>query len=165
MRSIATAILLGALAATASAGGIVNVKFVDPKRFTDAGERSYQYSPNVLEQLERQMQTLGERILADGQVLNIEVTDVDLAGELRPAPRRGGDWVRVVRGRADWPRIALRYTLEANGQVVKRGEETLADLDYTHNIPIYSTYQPLSWERQMLEAWFKARFAAPQSPQ
>ncbi|HTP74432.1 MAG TPA: DUF3016 domain-containing protein [Burkholderiaceae bacterium] len=164
MRSIATAILLGVVSATASAGGIVNVTFVDPERFTDAGDRSYQYSPNVLKQLEEQFRSLGERVLADGQLLTIDVTDVDLAGELRPAPRRGGDWIRVVRGRADWPRIALRYTLEANGQLVKRGEETLADLDYTHNIPIYSTYQPLSWERLMLEAWFKARFSPASEP-
>jgi len=165
MHSIATAIVLCVVTMTASAGGTVNVTFVDPERFTDAGERSYQYSPNVLQQLEQQFHALGERILADGQVLTVDVTDVDLAGELRPAPRRGGDWVRVVRGRADWPRIALRYTLQANGQEVKRGEETLADLDYTHNIPIYSTYQPLSWERQMLEAWFKARFAPAPEPQ
>jgi hypothetical protein len=156
MRTTTVAALVLLAAEGAWAGGAVNVTFVEPERYVDAGERSYQYSPHVLTQLEQQMQSLGKRFLADGQVLAVEVTDVDLAGELRPARR--GDWVRVVRGRADWPRITLRFTLEANGQVLKRGEETLADLDYTHNIPVSSTYQPLNWERLMLEAWFRVRF-------
>src|SRR5262245_59933630 len=153
LTTIAALLLVGAGAA--QAGGTVNVSFIDPEHFTDAGERSYYYSPNVLKVIDQYLQDLGQRYLADGQVLKIDVTNIDLAGWLRPMPNRG-EWVRVLRGRADFPRIALRYTLESNGQVTKQGEETLADLDYTNVLRPSTGEYEMRYERLMLEAWFKA---------
>ena len=148
------------LTGAAWAGGTVNVSFIEPERFTDAGERSYYYSPAALKQIEEYLQWLGQRYLADGQVLKIEVTDVDLAGELRPIVSRG-DMVRIVRGRADWPRFKLRYTLaDHDGKTLSHGEETVADLDYTRNVATTGDYNPMKYERLLLEAWFRARFTA-----
>ena len=159
MRLTPLAALLLICTGAAWAGGTVSVSFIQPERFSDAGERSYDYSPATLQKIEQHLQYLGQRHLADGQVLKIEVTDVDLAGELRPVPGRG-DQVRIVRGKADWPRFKLRYLLEADGQPIKQGEETLANLDYTHVLPDIGSYEPMRYERLLLEAWFKARFNA-----
>ena len=157
MRLTTIAALLLACAGTAQAGGTVNVSFIEPERFSDAGERSYSYSADTLKQIEQYLQVLGQRYLAEGDVLKVDVTDVDLAGELRPVPSRG-DQVRIVRGRADWPRFSLRYALEGNGRPVKQGEETLANLDYANTLPSIGSYEPMRYERLLLEAWFKARF-------
>lgn len=159
MRSIVFPALL--LAATATcAAGTVKVAFVESSQFTDLGRNASDRAAN-LKVLEQHLQRLGQRHLADGQSLTLEITDVDLAGSLKPF-KRSADEVRVVKGTADWPRITLRYTLVAPGQAVKHGEAQVADLNYTSHIGTYSSGDPLRYEKQMLDVWFKATFAAPQ---
>ena len=68
--------------------------------------------------------------------------------------------LKIVNGRADWPSITMRYTLEANGRVLSSGEETVSDLDFSHRIA-YAAREPLSHEKRMLAQWFRTRFAAP----
>ena len=157
MRLTTTAALLLVCAGAAQAGGTVNVSFIEPEHFTDAGERSYYYSPTTLKVIEQYLHDLGQRYLADGQVLKIDVTNIDLAGWPQPAAGRG-QGVRIVRGSADFPRISLRYTLEGNGQPTQQGEETLADFDYTNTLRPSTGAYSLRYEKLMLEAWFKARF-------
>jgi hypothetical protein len=60
----------------------------------------------------------------------------------------------VLKGRADWPRMHLRYTIEENGQVIKRGEPQLADPNYLMGSNQYNNEQ-YSHEKQMLEDWFR----------
>jgi hypothetical protein len=157
MRSIATAALLSLAAAAAAAAGTVNVNFVDPDKFFDAGNSKHDVPAN-LKELENHMKQLG-RYLPDGQVLNINVLDVDLAGYMKPT--RSGQEVRIAKS-ADWPRITLRYTLEANGAPIKSGEEVLADLNFGRHgqTYAYSTRDPLHHEKVMLESWLRARFSA-----
>jgi hypothetical protein len=145
-------------AAGAQAGGVVNVTFVEPDKFYDSGNTQFD-KPTNLKTIETFLQELGTRHLPDGQVLDIEVLNVDLAGYTRPT--RNGD-LRVVRGGADWPSFQLRYKLRAGDQALKQGEERVADLNYTNKIPSYSTRDPLRYEKQMLDGWFRARFTAPQ---
>ena len=147
-------------AAAAHAAGTVSVSFIQPERFIDAQDRNRDHT-SALKQIEDHLKYLGNRYLPDGQQLKIEVTDVDLAGNLRPS-RSMTDQFRLVRGQADWPRIDLRYTLEVNGQETRRGQESLREMDYTHQVPRYSSYDPMRYEKQLLEHWFKARFASPE---
>jgi hypothetical protein len=158
MRLTAIAALLLA-AGAAQAGGVVNVTFVEPEKFYDAGNNKHE-EPINLKVIEQFLQDLGKRYLPDGQVLNLEVLDVDLAGYVRPT--RTGTELRVVRGKADWPSFSLRYDLVAGGQSLKHGEERVKDLTYTGHIQSYGTRDPLRYEKQMLDAWFRERFTAPQ---
>lgn len=154
------ALALGSVGAVgAQAAGTVQVSFVEPDKFADAG-RSFDRPAN-LKTIETHLQDLGQRYLADGQTLSIEVLDVDLAGELRPSRRSGTD-VRVVRGGADWPRMALRYVLEGGGLPSQRGEDRIADLSYALRGSSYANRDPLRYEKRMLDDWFKSRFAPPQ---
>lgn len=159
MRSIAIAALLSLAAAAASAGGIVNVTFVEPDKFYDAGNTQRDV-PDTLKQLEVFLKDLGQRYLSDGQTLNISVLDVDLAGYVKPqaGSARG---LRVARS-ADWPTFKLRYTLEANGAPIKSGEEVVADMNYGRHGQTYgySTRDPLHHEKLMLEGWLRSRFTA-----
>ena len=117
-----------AVAAGPALAGTANVKFVDAERYSDAGNTRWDEQDN-LKVLAAHLQALAQRQLPQGQTLSIEVLDVDLAGEARP--HRGGNWVRVTRGRADWPRMTLRYTLQAaDGQTLRQGEEYLSDPSY-----------------------------------
>lgn len=158
MRSIATAVLISLTATGASAAGIVNVTFVDPDKFYDAANSKHELEGN-LKTIEQHLKDLGQRHLADGQVLNISVLDVDLAGYMKPLAGSARE-VRVARGAADWPRFTVRYTLEANGVPIKSADEVIADMNYGRHgqVNIYSSRDPLRLEKQMLDNWFQARF-------
>lgn len=143
-------------AASGAMAGTVAVSFVNPGHYTDAGTSSWDEDAN-LKAIAAHLQGLGQRYLPPDQTLKIEVLDVDLAGTVRPA--RDGSLFRILKGRADWPRIKLRYALERAGAAGPSGEEWVSDLDYTHGLPTYRRAESLYYEKRMLDAWFKARFA------
>jgi hypothetical protein len=156
---IAAPFIAAALLASAGAqaAGRVEVSWVKPELFSDIGQIRWQREA-TLQALGDHLQRLGQR-LPDGQTLQIEVTDVDLAGEL---DRSSWHETRVLRGGADVPRIALRYTLLADGRTVKAGEASLSELNYL-GAPLLppSRQEELFYEKQLLERWFRETFAAP----
>lgn len=148
-------VLFAALAISSGAafGGTADVRFIDPDRFSDlattsGGERE------AMSTLASQFQQLAARLPAD-QVLRVEVLDVDLAGDVRPTHRGN---VRVNNGRADAPMIRLRYTLEAGGQVLKRGDERLTDLGYQRMTDSWRSTSHLHYEKRLLSQWFTRNF-------
>ena len=146
---------LFAAAASAAVAGTVSVSFVNTASYADAGTTAWDEEAN-LKTLAGHLEKLGQRGLPAGQVLKVEIRDVDLAGWVRPT--RDGSQVRVLRGRADEPRITLRYTLEENGKVLRSGEESIADKDYANGTFAGRDSASLYYEKRMLDAWFKARF-------
>jgi hypothetical protein len=151
-RTLVAAALL-ALGSAAGAG-TVDVAFVNPSNYTDAGNSVWDERQN-LDTLARHLQALGQRLPAD-QVLKVELLDVDLAGTLQ---LRGTNQVRLVRGRTDFPRMQLRYTLSTPGQPVRVGEEWISDIDYARSSVSAQRNTPLYYEKRMLERWFTERFA------
>ena len=146
---------LTAAAATPVVAGVAELSFVDSARFADTGSTPWERQAN-LNTLTSHLQVLAKHHLGANQVLKIEVLNVDLAGEPQPSRRAGRD-LRIVRGKADWPRIQLRYTLEAAGKPLLSGEETVADMDYSHGLQSDRYTEPLRYEKRMLEHWFKTR--------
>jgi len=154
-RALLLACAAAAVTSTAMAG-TVNVSFVDAQRFTDVGTTRWDEDAN-LKVLAKHLAGLGQRYLPADQVMTIEVLDVDLAGTVWPSRGATAD-VRIVKGGADWPRITLRYSLEQPGKPVRRGEETVSDMNYTHGRTSTIGTEPLYHEKRMLDEWFKARF-------
>lgn len=140
--------------AGAAQAGKVEIAFVNPASYTDAGADSTEEAAN-LRQIGRYLRTLGERLLPAGQTLTVEVLEVDLAGGVRP--QRDGTELRLVSGGADFPRMRLRWTLAGDGQQ-RSGDERVADLDYTRGLANRGDSQALFYEKRMLFAWFKTRF-------
>ena len=147
--------LLIPVAAAAAMAGTVEVSFVKGTIYTDAGPTRWDEDDN-LKALASHLQGLGQRLLPGNQVLKVEVLDVDLAGTVRPA-RHGAADVRVLRGNADYPRIHLKYTLEADGVTKGSGTEWITDLDYAHGVPSWHDGEPLYYEKRMLDRWFQDR--------
>lgn len=145
-------------AAPLLAAGVVRVTLVEPERFTDVGQDAVD-TRSRLDELLKHLRLMGERQLAEGQTLDIEVLDVDRAGSLRPSVRQIG-FVRVLRGTTDWPRIKLRYTLRSGETVLAGGEEIVQDMDYLGRIGRYPSSDGLRHEKRMLDQWFQQRFTA-----
>jgi len=153
MKSLVSTMALAGLLALAagSASAAVNVTWIHPENYHDlpfpGAERK-----EMLEQIADHFKKLGAN-LPPGQDLRIEITDFDPAGRLIPSIRLGRD-IRVMTGRADWPRMDLRYAIEQNGQVVKSGESQLQDMNYQQTVTHYFDSEPLRYEKQMIDAWF-----------
>jgi hypothetical protein len=157
MKPLITLAALAALAAGAHAAGTVQVQFVQPDKYVDVYDADFKRDRN-LEVLKEHLERAGARVLTDGQVLKIDVLDVDLAGRTRRDARLHD--VRVLDGKADWPRIELRYTLETPGQPARTGQASITDMNYLERLAISPPAQePLRYERRMLDDWFKAEFS------
>ena len=148
--ALLSAAALVALAQPARAAGTADVRFVEPEKFTDAGRTSHERD-RTLATLTAHLRQLAQR-LPEGQRLRVEVTDVDLAGHER---MRGATDLRVLRGNADWPKLALRWTLEQGGATVKTGDEKLSDLGYLFGSrPTTPAEGDLPYEKRLLNDWF-----------
>jgi len=153
-------LVLAALLATAQAqaAGVIDVKFVEPQKYTDAGFGSFEIG-RTTEALAAHFRWLVKR-LPDGQKLAVEVLDVDLAGNIRPT-RHGT--MRVLRGGLDMPRLKLRYTLSEGERTLAQGEDTLTEMNYLDLPARGESHNNLPYEERLLTRWFEGRFGAAQA--
>lgn len=153
LRLIGAAALLAA-ALPLRAAGLVEVAFVEPRGFTDAGPTAAE-TERTTRELAAVVRSFAPR-LPDGQTLRVEFTDVDLAGSVRPGSR--GD-IRVLRGGADVPVLEMRWALRAGERVLASGEDRLVDLDYLGTPPHGRSGAGLPYEERLLRRWFDDRVA------
>lgn len=142
-----------ALACTAAFAGTADVKFADPDRMSDLATNRWQQA-DTMKALTRHVQQLAVMLPAD-QVLKVEFVDVDLAGSWHETPKGR---VRTLKNRADPPKFHIRYSLESHGQVLRSGEDRIADLDYTNHVFTGRTSTPLYYETRLLDDWFAREF-------
>ncbi len=155
------ALLVGALvAAPAHAAGTVVANFVQPERYTDIGFAAADRD-RAMATLRAHLERRGRDLLADGQSLQVDVLDVDLAGREHPGARRD---LRVLDGRVDAPRLHLRYTLRAGERVLASGAQQLTDAAYLDRLPPRRALEPLAHERRLLDGWLAARLAPAALP-
>lgn len=165
---IATSLLLAGLAAIAlprATHAAVEVSFVNPERFSDAGlDRSYgdRSREPVQRGIREYLERLGARHLKPNQVLRIEVLDIDLAGRFEWWRPYAYD-VRVLRG-VTWPRIVVRYSLNEEDRTLLASEEAVTDLNYQMRVAARLSSDPLRYEKEMLGDWFRARFVKFRPP-
>jgi hypothetical protein len=140
-----------------AANAAVNVSFVDPERFTDAGIYGADSERN-LRVLERHLKTLAARCVPEDDTLVIEILDVDLAGRQEWARSKAYD-VRIMR-EITWPRLDLHYVWrDAAGAVRAEGREQVADMNYLLRSS-RARYEAdvLPYEKSMVEDWVERRF-------
>jgi len=131
-----------------------------------AGYRSRHNFTDDEKRVLQDLAEMGALVLANSQLVDTVSAAEELWERTFDAIGEGilvyDDQMRIVRGNADWPSFQVRYKLAGGGQELKQGEERIADLNYTGHISSYGTREPLRYEKQMLDGWFKARFSAPQ---
>lgn len=157
---LALAACFGAASAQA---GAVEVTYDAAKAHTDAGTTPAQREKN-LAAVGALLREIGQQRLPAARTLRVELIDVDLAGVVRPGRNSLHD-LRVLTGRADGPRIELRYTLlDQAGGTIASGRETLHDpaLPRLGDARDSTGGEPLRHERTLLDHWVVTRFAAAQ---
>jgi hypothetical protein len=94
--------------------------------------------------------------LPDNQKLVFDVTNVDLAGDVNFGGTRR---VRVVKS-IFFPRLDFSYQLlNADNTVAKSAEISLKDMGFLTHTGIRYRNKSLSYEKEMLDDWFKKTFA------
>ena len=100
--------------------------------------------------------------IADGEQLDITVTDIDLAGDYEPWRNLNQD-VRIVRDIYP-PRMRLYFTLrDSQGNVVSEGERRLSDLGFLQGSGLLDT-DPLRYEKRMIDSWTRREFQPKAGP-
>ena len=144
-------IVAGLGAGSLAWAGTAEVRVLDPAQYSDAGN-SASHAKGNLEELGRHFQALAKKHLPADQKIVIDVLDLDIAGAVSA---QGG---RVTRGKNDFPRMKLRYSLEAPGQPPKTGEDLLSDPDYERGLSQRKDSVRLYFEKRMLDEWFVKTF-------
>ena len=151
---LAAAMMLSVLA-SASSHAAVSVRFVNPERYTDAGSYGGGSTEATVAEFSAYLQKLGERFLAPGQNLSIDVLDIDLAGQYEPWRGAMSD-VRIMRDITP-PRIKLRYVLTEKGRRLRNGEEDISDMNYQMTSG-RSGSDRYGYEKALLDDWFRRTF-------
>lgn len=137
----------------------VSVSWQSPEDYRDirpAQELKSAYHRRTFANFERIFTNLAEQ-LPDGFRWEVTVTDVDLAGEVRPTQGMGGGMIRIIRP-IFFPQISLTYKVfSADNAVVLEDQAQIKDMNFNQRIRNVRMNEPLFYEKQMLSLWFKRK--------
>lgn len=140
--------------------GIVKILWQSPKDFRDiesSGEIQSRYETRLFDTLTKNINKEASKILKPNQKLEMTVTDIDLAGDMRPTFGATADDLRVVKDIYP-PRMTFSYQVLENGKVIIAGDEKLSDMGFLSGIQS-QTDKPFMHETQMLTDWLKKAIA------
>ncbi|MBB1328139.1 MULTISPECIES: DUF3016 domain-containing protein [Pseudoalteromonas] len=151
VKKIATTMCI-ALPALAHAGESV-VKWNDFNDYRDvraSNQAKGSYHKSIAASFEKHMSKLAEQLPKDYK-LNVEFTDLDLAGDVRYG---GMEEIRVVKS-IYFPRIKLNYSLTDNdGTVLSKDTDVeLKDMGFMDKIKM-GREESLYYEKRLLTEWF-----------
>lgn len=136
----------------------VEVKWTNPDKYSDidAGEEHRKhFKERTFKSLEKHFAKLAES-LPEGQKLILDVTNVDLAGDVNHA---GIKRIRIVKD-IFFPRMEFSYQLlNADNTVIKSEDVSIKDMGFLMHNGLRYRSQSLGYEKEMLDDWFKKTFS------
>lgn len=154
---VASLALASAMAWAATPPDSVNMRYKDPQHFTEAKRSPGMHlidANDYLKPLKDYIVQRASRILAPGQRLDIEVTDVKRAGEYEPWRGPRFDDVRIIKDIYP-PLIDLNFTLySVDGKVLREGQRKLRDPAFlSHSFG--SDQDSLRYEKSLIDSWLR----------
>ncbi len=138
----------------------VAVRFVAPEKFTDVRDGRMDPASNrdwVLDQIKAEIELSARHYLAAGQSLEVQVTDVDLAGEFEPWHGIEFDHIRILK-EVYPPRINLEFRrLDASGRVISEGTRRLHGMGYLMTGTMRAN-DPLRHDKELISDWMRREF-------
>jgi len=135
------------------------VTWTDYKSYRDiepGNDGRKQFRERTFRDLEKHFAKLAATLPED-QVLKIDVTDVDLAGDTNAA---GIHRTRIVK-QIYSPRMNFSYQLlDADGKVIQSEEVVVKDMNFMSGTSLKYRNKSLGYEKKMLDDWFEKTFKA-----
>ncbi|MBC3871557.1 DUF3016 domain-containing protein [Undibacterium oligocarboniphilum] len=151
------AMLSVALLSPLAHAGEVSVTWYEPEKYTDirpTNETREVFRDRVTKELGLVFADLAKKLPDDVKWL-VTVTDVDLAGDVRPMMHGGMNDIRIIKD-VYWPRMALQFQMtDSTGKVIAEGKEDIKDMNFMMGIRIPSGNTSFEYEEKMLHDWFK----------
>jgi len=153
MKISLTAFLLLAISGNVIAGKS-EIKWTEPDKYTDVrsgNENRKHFKERIFESFEKHFAKLSEQ-LPEGQILKLDVSNVDLAGDVRFSPMQE---FRIIKD-IYIPRLTFTYELlNADKTVADSGKVDLKDMSFLTSISSSSINNTLKYEKRMIDKWFK----------
>jgi hypothetical protein len=147
--------------------GPVSVRWEDPAQFTEI-----RYSHNAVEsrrgnwveQLATHLRERAQKRLPPGQRLDVNITNIDRAGDYEPWRGIQFQDVRFMRDLYP-PRMTLTFRrTNADGSVIAEGERKLSDSGFLMSSnSAGSGSDPLRFEKSLIDRWLSRELASPSS--
>lgn len=145
-----------AVANPVTENGIVKVEWQDPKSFRDVKATSgiqSRFENRTFKELTKNLNKEAAKVLKPNQTLEMVVTDLDLAGDVKPTFGATMNDLRVVKDIYP-PRITFSYKVTEGEQVIIAGNEKLTDLGFMNTI-YKANDQSNRYENALLTSWLK----------
>lgn len=136
--------------------GMVNITWQQPDSYRDikaGSDIQSRFDKRLFNALTASLNKQAEQVLKTGQSLELTVTNLDLAGDMRPTFGATANDLRVVKNIYP-PRISFSYKLLSDGKVMVAGTENLSDMNFLGGIQ--SGHQKaFHYEAKMLDKWLE----------
>lgn len=146
-------LIASVLLAQGALAGELKIDWVNPEKFTDIAVAD-QSTASAVDIVTKEFVNIFRRLtkqLPEGYVLEVSVTDIDLAGTVKISNL--GGFARVVKSN-EFPAIIFQYMLkDADKKVLETDTVELVDSHFAGKRLMISG--PYAYEEQMLKAWFK----------
>ena len=159
MNKIIVLLLSFVLVTSSAMAASVDIKWTDPDKYRDIhqgndGKKSFR--KNLFHNFEKHFTKLASK-LPEGQVLKIEVTDIDLAG----STLHGGiSRIRVIKDNYP-PRMDFSYQLmDVNNNLILEDEVKLKNMSFMMGSNLKYRNSSLGYEKEMIDKWFSKTFEA-----
>ena len=140
--------------------GVVKIVWQSPKDYRDiksSGELQSRYEKRLFETLTENINKEAAKILKQNQKLEMTITDVDLAGDMRPTFGSTANDLRIIKDIYP-PRMTFSYQVMENDKVIIAGDEKLSDMGFMGGIQSLND-KPFMYETKMLTEWLKKTIA------
>ncbi|WP_394130246.1 DUF3016 domain-containing protein [Shewanella maritima] len=134
--------------------GMVKIEWQDPSSYRDiktSNERQSRFEVRLFDTLTKNLNKEAEKTLKPEQKLVMQVTNVDLAGDMRPTFGATAGDLRIIKDLYP-PRMTFTYQVLENDQVVVAGSEKLVDMTFMNSVR-RSNPRPFEYESTMLKNW------------
>jgi hypothetical protein len=140
--------------------GAVKVEWQAPDSFRDIKTSSgiqSRFEQRLFDTLTQALAKDAQKTLKANQKLELVVTDVDLAGDMRPTFGAAAvSELRIVKDLYP-PRMTFSYRVFENDKVIMVGDEKLVDMNFMHRVGMNTGAS--DYESKMLADWLKKTVA------
>lgn len=148
-------LFLGLSTGLTAQAGEVKVQWHEPESYTDvraANGGNKVFRERVFKNLEKHFNKMAGEVLPEHLALNVKVTNLNLAGDVRYNYAAHRD-IRLVK-RIYWPSIEFEYQLLDQGNVIKTEQIKLKDMSFMDRGSSIRNRGSYFYEERIITDWF-----------